>query len=391
MKTVAILGNYSGRNAGDAAILGCLLKDIASRYPNIEFHIPTINPGFVLQAFAKYNVKPVGLLPWNFSAKIYGVPVYRTAFNADLILVTDAILFDRKLYNPLYNYLWTLSRVLPGAKERGIPTVLYNGSLGPIRTPAGEKCLKRVVDSADVLILRDRDSIDLLQHLKFSHANVQMGADCALNAAASPDTRFREICRNENLFATDRPVIGFNVNSYVDVFVREKGRKFGREQLVALYSQTVDRVIERLGADVIFIETQHMDMRIAQQVLDQIKNKEHIRLISNKRYSYRDICAVMRRLQLFAGMRTHSLILSSAMHIPPVGILTYPKNLGYMRTIGLEHNLIDFRELSVDRYSDLIISMFENRQSVRNEMIPRVNREKEKASAAADILAHYLQ
>ena len=390
MKNIAILGNNSGRNAGDAAILGCLLEDISARYPDVEFHVPTINPAFIRNAFAKYPVKPVGLLPWNLSAKIYGIPVYRTVLNADLVLVTDAILFDRKLYNPLFNYLWTLSRVLPKAHKRGIPAVLYNSSLGPVRTGAGKKCMQRVVDSSHVLVLRDRDSLDLLKTLQIHHGNVQMGADCALNAVASPDMRFKDICRNENLFSSDRPVIGFNVNSYIDAFVREKGKKFGRDQLVTLYARTVDRVVEILGVDVIFIETQHMDMGIAQQVLDQIKNKDHIRLVSNKRYSYSDICAVLKRLELFAGMRTHSLILSSAMHTPPVGILTYPKNLGYMRTIGLENNLVDFRELTVERYSDLIIQTFENRKTVKQQMIPRVQREKEKAAAAADTLAHYL-
>ncbi|MDZ7724139.1 MAG: polysaccharide pyruvyl transferase family protein [candidate division KSB1 bacterium] len=187
MKTIAVLGNNSGRNAGDAAILGCLLNDISERYPDVEFKVPTINPAFVRQAFSKYNVKPVGLLPWNLSAKIYGVPVYRTVLNADLVLVTDAILFDRKLYNPLFNYLWTLSRVLPKAHKRNIPTVLYNSSLGPVPTPAGKKCLKRVVNSADVLMLRDRDSIDLLQDLADQSCQCSIGSGLRTECR----TRFR--------------------------------------------------------------------------------------------------------------------------------------------------------------------------------------------------------
>ncbi|MDZ7724137.1 MAG: hypothetical protein U5R06_15355 [candidate division KSB1 bacterium] len=62
-----------------------------------------------------------------------------------------------------------------------------------------------------------------------------------------------------------------------------------------------------------------------------------------------------------------------------------------MRTIGLEDNLVDFRELTIDRYSDLIINTYENRSAVKQDMIPRVEREKEKAAAAADTLSHYLR
>ena len=390
MKKITILGNFSGRNAGDTAILGCLLKDISSRYTDVEFHVPTINTNYVASAYNKYNVKPIGLMPWNLSVKIYGLPIYRATMNADLILVTDAILFDRKLYNPLFNYLWTLSKVIPKAKKKGVPTILYNSSLGPIRLKAGKKSLRCITDNADILILRDKDSIELLKELGFPHNVVHEGADCALNAQPSSDIRFKEIRKTEKLFESDRPVIGFNVNSYVDAFVRENGKKFGRDQLVNIYAETVDRIINRLGVDIIFVETQHMDMGIANDVLGKIKNQNQIRLVSNKKYSYEDICAVLHRLDLFAGMRTHSLILSSAMGVPPVGIMTYPKNLGYMRTIGLENNLIQFRNLTADNYTQLITRAFENRESLKTEMIPRVKREKEKAQAAAKTLAPYL-
>ena len=65
MKKICVLGNFSGRNAGDAAILGGLLEDVSSRHPDTLFAVPTINPGFVRRAYARYRVKPVGLLPWK--------------------------------------------------------------------------------------------------------------------------------------------------------------------------------------------------------------------------------------------------------------------------------------------------------------------------------------
>ena len=391
MKKITVIGNNSGRNAGDAAILGGLLRDISSQFKRVEFYVPTINKKFVRNSFGAFGVKPVGLMPWNLSAKILGWPIVHHVLTADLVLVTDAILFDRKLYNPLFNYLWTLSHVLPMAKKRDIPVVLYNSSLGPAVSKAGKKALKRVIDSADVLILRDKESVELLQDLGFEHPDIVEGADCALNAAPASDKRFGNICKAEALFEGDKPVIGVNVNSYVDAFVKGDNSSFGRENLVALYAETVDRIIADLDVNVIFIETQHMDMGIAGQVLEKIKSRQRVKLVSNKKYSYEDICSVLKRLDLFVGMRTHSLILSSAMGVVPAGIVTYPKNRGYMRTIGMEKNLIEFRDLSVDKYVELITNVYKNRKEIKNEMIPRIVQEKGKARDAAKRLQPILR
>ncbi len=390
MKKINVIGNFSGRNAGDAAILGCLLQDVSSCYQDVLFLIPTINTKFVDSAYGEYHIKSVSLLPWNLSLKIFGLPILRSTMKSDLVLVTDAILFDRQLYNPLFNYLWTLSWILPKAKAKGIPVVLYNCSLGPVRSAEGKACLKRVIDSAEMVILRDQESMELLKRENISHPRIIEGADCALNAQPASDDRFLEICRQEQIFNSKRPVIGFNVNSYVDAFVRQDGPNFGRENLVDLYAQTVDQTIEALDNDVIFIETQHMDMGIANRVLARIRYRERVRVISNRAYSYNDICAVLKRLQLFVGMRTHSLILSSAMGIPPVGIVTYPKNRGYMRTIGMEGNLLEFRELQVDKFVNKIISAYQDRDNLRAEMIPQVEKEKAKARRSAELLKEFL-
>ena len=109
MKRINVLGNYSGRNAGDAAILGGLLQDIMAVQPDVRFTIPTINTRFVRETYAEFPVKPISLMPWTLSVKILGLPTLLGVLRADLILVTVAILFDRKLFNPLFNYLHTLS------------------------------------------------------------------------------------------------------------------------------------------------------------------------------------------------------------------------------------------------------------------------------------------
>ena len=268
--------------------------------------------------------------------------------------------------------------------------MLYNCSLGPIRTPQGLKALTRVIDSASMVVLRDVESRELLQELGLSHPQILDGADCALNAQPVDDQRFEEICRQADLFQSDRPVIGFNINSYVDAFVRQDGKTFGREQLIELYARTADRVIQTFDVDVIFVETQHMDLPIAEEVVRRIPYMNRVRMISNRQFSYRDICAVLKRMEVFVGMRTHALILSSAMGVPPVGIVTYPKNRGYMRTIGREENLIEFRDLSYDSFFEQIRTAFQQRKEIKSVLLPEVEREKAKARKSAEYLKPFL-
>ena len=80
-----LLATFPAANAGDAAILGGLLKDVTAAYGPMKFDVPTINPGFVRRQYPEYDVEPVGMLPWNLSVKIFGLPIIRSIRRSDLV------------------------------------------------------------------------------------------------------------------------------------------------------------------------------------------------------------------------------------------------------------------------------------------------------------------
>ena len=55
MKTITVLGNNSGRNAGDNAILGNLLDDFALEHSDILFQVPTLNTRFIQQRIRQFQ------------------------------------------------------------------------------------------------------------------------------------------------------------------------------------------------------------------------------------------------------------------------------------------------------------------------------------------------
>jgi polysaccharide pyruvyl transferase WcaK-like protein len=389
---ICVVGNFSGRNSGDAAILGGLLRDITATFSGrrLVFDVPTINPRFVRETYREFPVRAVSLLPTNLSLKILGVPIVRSVLGADLVLVTDAILFDRKLSNPLFNYLHTLSWVLPWGARRGVPIVLYNVSLGPVTTPAGRTCLARVLRSARRIILRDRPSVALAAEIAPDLPAPVVAADCALSTEPSTPDRVEEIARRYGLFQSGRPVLGFNVNAYVDVYVRGKGPGIGAENFQRLVASVLDRAVRELGVDVLLIVTQPMDLPMVRGVLERVEERAHVQAIGNPELSYRDIAGVLGRVDAFVGMRTHSLILASSMHTPLAGIIAYAKNRGYLESIDRGDGMLEFADFSAERLWELIRRTWTERDALRKRLAVSVERERARARGAALELSEWL-
>jgi polysaccharide pyruvyl transferase WcaK-like protein len=390
---IAVIGNYSGRNSGDAALLEGLLSEVTTAFPNskLEFRIPTINPRFIRQTYKHFPVRPVGLLPWNLSLKILGVPIIRTTLSADLILVTDAILFDRKLYNPLFNYLHTLSWVLPAAAARGVPVVLFAVSLGSITTNAGEACLRRILEASAKIIVRDLPSAALARELRREECDPIMAADCALLSRSAPAHTLDALCTSHQLFASGRPVLGFNVSAYLDVYVRGRSASIGRARFQTVVASVLDRAVRELGVDVLMIQTQAMDIQMAEGVLNQVQQRDRVRIVSNRTFDHAELTGLLGRVQALIGMRTHSLILAASMGTPVGGIIVYPKTTDFLSTIGCGDERIEFSTFSEASLWDFVQSIWLRRSELRDRVAGRIEGERSKARAAARELRPWLE
>jgi polysaccharide pyruvyl transferase WcaK-like protein len=387
-KTICVIGNFSGRNAGDAAILGGLLKQVSERYPTARFLVPTIKPEFVTRRYGDYNVEAVGLLPWNGSIKIFGLPILRSIIRADLVLVTDAILFDKSLFNPLFNYLSTLALVLPWARARGKAVILYNVNLGPIRTRVGAWCLRRVLDAANEIIIRDRESYTALPE-GFPRERIREGADCALNIDAAASSRTAEILKKEGIAENGRPLMTMTVNSYLGTFLEGPQREMSKTHFLDSVARTMNNVLAKLPVMLTLVVTQVMDLAISTELLSRLEQKERVKLISNIDYDYSELAGVFSRAEIHVGARTHSLILASAMKTPVVGIIVTPKNRGYMQSIGQDAQMVNLDDLD-SGLQEKIMSAWDQRHQLRQELERIVPLEATKASQSVQWLEPYM-
>lgn len=390
-RRVLVIGNYSGRNAGDAALLEGLLRDAREAFPSadVRYRVPTISPSFVRATYGD-DVEPVGLLPWHLSLKILGVPIVREVLRADLVLVTDAILFDRKLYNPLHNYLHTLSWVLPLGASRGVPVVLYAVSLGEIRSEAGERCLRRVLATARKVLVRDRDSAETARTLHPGGPEPELVADCAFSVVPAGRDRVAQICRTEGLFRSGRPVLAVNVNAYVDRYVGAGGERIGDDRFQAVVARALDRAVERLGVDVLFVQTQLMDLPMAEGILRRVGAPDRFALASNRDLTHNELAGLLRRADALVGMRTHSLILAARVRTPLGGIVTYPKTRGFLESLGLGDQRLEFDAFDTESLWRFLRSVWERRDEIRRRLEGAVETQERLARGAADALRPWL-
>ncbi|MBD3337282.1 MAG: hypothetical protein GF355_17355, partial [Candidatus Eisenbacteria bacterium] len=185
LKSITLLGSSSGRNAGDAALLSGIMEGVDRACgTRLLYEIPTINPGFIRRTYP-HRVRPVGMLPWNLSIKMLGLPTYRSILRTDLTLIFDAILFDRALWNPLFNFLSTLHLLLPAARRRGGRMGFYNVGTGPVTTPAGRRMLRRLSETMDFITVRDQESLEILHEIGVRHPRMLLTADAALEIAGA--------------------------------------------------------------------------------------------------------------------------------------------------------------------------------------------------------------
>jgi len=131
-------------------------------------------------------------------------------------------------------------------------------------------------------------------------------------------------------------------------------------------------------------------MKITNMVLSGIEQPDRIRMIKNPDYTYAELAGVFSRAQIHVGMRTHSLILASSVVTPVVGIISTPKNRGYMKSIKQDERMVEFDVLTADYLADMVTTTWNNRQALREELAPIIAAEKAKAAGATEFLQPFL-
>jgi len=367
IKSITLLGSSSGRNAGDAALMAGIMESVDSACgTQMLYEIPTICPSFVKNNY-RTRVKPLALYPWNLSIKFLGLPVYNSIMRTDLSVVFDAVLFDRSLYNPLFNFLHTFSLFFPAAKRRGKKLGFFNVGAGPVNTPVGRRMLADVAELMDFITVRDQDSYDLFRDIGVKNPRMMLTADAALNVVACSNDRTKEIFREIDLDPSD-PILAININKYIDTWAGVGTTPLDKQEFLSTYATAINKTVEKLKVPVLFVVTQHHDLDITQDLMSRINSNAPVKLIDNIRYNQYEIKGVLGKVALLFAMRLHAMILATAEHTPTVGLAYQPKCNYYYNSLGMPDRMLTFKQFSVNSLTDHMMRAWEDRHEIKAQL-----------------------
>lgn len=377
IKSITILGSSSGRNGGDAALLSGIMDTIDSTCGRrLTYEIPTYRPEYIWNNYEN-KTRPISMLPYSATVGMLGVPTLCSVRRSNLTLIYDAMLFDRKLWNPLTNYMSTAWLFLKHLKKEGNLLGFYNVGAGPVTTDWGKKMLSELGGIADFITVRDQDSYKLLSELGVDQEKMAITADAAITVEPSCQEKVKEIFDSIG-FDLGSEILAININSYLNSWTQwkdDKQEQLTADQFLDMYADGLNSFLKDVNVPVLFVCTQHSDVGVTQRLMTRVRSANKIGLFTNQKYNHYDIKGVLKNVSLLFAMRLHANILATSAETPSLALLFQKKVESYYNVIGLPENTISFDGLTAEKLKAHLLFGWENRAKIREHLknnMPRI-------------------
>jgi polysaccharide pyruvyl transferase WcaK-like protein len=184
-------------------------------------------------------------------------------------------------------------------------------------------------------------------------------------------------------------LLGINVTKYFDAWLEKSEQIENRgsflDILAAGIKQTAAQLNEETG-DIItplIFSTQPMD----ESTCWDLARLLDAQVIDNTQYLSHDIQAVMKRCDVFMGMRFHSLVLASAVEVPIIGLVYAPKVRGFMRLMECENFSLELASISPEGLQEVTVHAWKNKAQLKMQQKKVVDKLKAGARQAARTVA----
>ena len=310
MTVIGISGSYGGLNAGDEAILDCIVEELSTTVPDVELVVFSRNPDHT----SEHHGVDRGIAVREVTRD----QVVPEVEQLDLLLLGGGgILYDEEVHNYL--------REVELAQERGIPTAAYAVGVGPLRGREERQVVRDALNGMDVVTVRDVETKRVLEEVGVQR-EVVVTADPAL--LLEPESFTEEMLEREGV-ARERPLVGMSV--------RERGGaapSLERAPYHVVVAAAADFVVDRFEADVVFVPMERQDVGEAHRVMAEMAAPDRAHVLTG-RYGPRQLLGLMQHLELAVGMRLHFLIFAAVTAVPVLALPYASKVEAFLESLGL--------------------------------------------------------
>jgi len=239
------------------------------------------------------------------------------------------------------------------------PVYLYSQSIGPIHGKIQEELLKVTLNKANLIELREKDSLRYLQKLGI-HKPMVITADPAFLL----EKEYKALHKTRGLKKDRGLQVGITVRKWFKS--QEK-----LDQYIKAIAQTIDFLVEKHDATVYYIpqviaqKFGDDDRHIAFRVKKEVEHKDRYKII-NKDLHPLEIIELCSKVDIFIGTRMHSNIFALISKTPVIAIEYEHKTRGIMRELGLEDLTINIKEANYTLLRKKIESLIKNRTKYVN-------------------------
>lgn len=366
MAKVVLLNVWHDDNAGDSAIAQTCITAARTRWPNASIEVRTMLgandlafaswsrhlqvqfphvsflPAYYPEPLSEGKLRAFSVVAYAFRAVGVGLGIGRQRTRKNLsdteavILVGGSDLFDvrRRLTNR-----FRLRRITAAAIDAislGIPVHLWGHTLGPFETRTGIKIMKPLLEAAESVLVRDRESMST-------------ATDIAPKARVSlvPDLGFCVIpsqVRNAAVIDSWERFVAIVPRRH---FFDDGGSRTNRLLAeLAEFSRTLLRTGE---VDSVVLVSQVVgpsrveDDRIVVSQLSRLINDPRVHILDGGQLSPSEFAGVYSRARAVVAVRLHGAILAMAGATPALAISYFTgKTAGVMEGLGFEDSWVDF-------------------------------------------------
>lgn len=309
MINLLIAGYHGFGNCGDEAILRAMVTNIRKLPVDVDITALSFKPEFTKN---EYGINSVHRFKaWQ---------VLKAIAHSNIVLSGGGTLLqDGTSTRSLIYYL----SIIKMAKLMRKRVMLYANGIGPVSGKFNRKLVKLVVDSVDIITLREKLSESDLKAIGIKKPDIVVTADPAFSLESIDDNAARNILRSEGV-PMDKPLVGVSVRAWSKA-------KYG-DDFVTKLAKVCDKLTEQ-GKTVVLLPMEYpKDLEISGKLTDAMTKKAYC---LKKRYTPSQILGLVGCFDVMISMRLHTLIFAAVKNVPMLGVIYDPKVEYYLKELEM--------------------------------------------------------
>lgn len=304
---VVMSGYYGFSNAGDDAILESIQQAIHEASDEVAVTVLSNDPDLTRRQYGLDAIPRFRM--WR---------VFSALRRSDALLSGGgSLLQDTTSTRSLFYYL----SVIRCAELLGKPVMLYANGIGPVHKPANRRRVKRVVERAALVTLRDHSSARELRDMGVTRDDIRVTADPVFHLAPAGETRCAQLLSGTGI-PNGRPFVAVSVRGWPGT------GEFPRE-----LARLCDHLYQAHGLEMLFLLMQpDKDREATRQVRERMSTPSYV---LDAPCTPRELMGVLGKAKLCLAMRLHTLIFAARMAVPSMGLVYDPKVDSYLRELDL--------------------------------------------------------